>query len=212
MNAVVRWFAAATIVSVAGCTSLETVTGPGAEPSFEARRTQLQDITHWEMRGRIAIDTGTQARQGRFTWWQEDAALRLIIRGPLGAGAVEIRSDGETLSIRTRRETRVLSDPETELSELLGWWLPITSLPSWLLGTPDARYADPAAVIEAGLLRHLEQRSWALRFEEYANHGEYAIPATITLAHAPLELIVTIDDWQPQTALDLELDAGRRAQ
>ena len=197
----------------ASCSCTHVVTEPpAAERSFQARSAQLRAVTHWEMRGRIAVDTGTDAWQGRFNWWQDGEALRLIIRGPVGARAVEITGDGTMLTVRSRRETRVLDDPETQLSELLGWWMPISSLPSWLLGLPDERFAADSTVLDGGLLRRLEQRNWGMRYGDYAQRETTLIPAGITLTHPPLELVVTIDEWAPLTDSNLELDGDGRAQ
>lgn len=196
---------------LSGCESLDTEQGiPGT--SFADNERALHAITHWEMRGRIAINTGAEARQARFTWWQEGDSLRLNIRGPLNAGAVEIRGNAEELTLRARRETRTLTDPENQLSDLLGWWLPVTSLPDWLLGLPDRRFASTGTVITAERLRSLRQRDWLLDYGDYAQFEAVAIPAGITLQHASLELVVTIDDWTDQSAANLELTRSGRAQ
>lgn len=181
---------------------LSSCTTPPADPSqseesFSDRERRLQAVATWEMRGRIAVDTGADAWQGRFTWSQDAEDLRVWIRGPLNSRPVEITGDGSELTVRTRRETRILENPETQLSELLGWWLPITSLPSWLLGLPDQRYGAAALVLDGALLSALQQRAWRLDFDEYARHDFARIPARIRLANEPLELVVTIDEWTP---------------
>jgi outer membrane lipoprotein LolB len=167
--------------------------------SWKQREDALRLVRTWEMRGRIAIDTGSEARQARFTWWQDGESLRLNVRGPLNAGAVEIRGDSETLTLRHRRETRTLTDPEYQLSELLGWWLPVTSLPNWLLGLPDERYPIAEITLDAARVSTLEQRAWSVRYTDYENRGSADIPGSIMLSHAPLELVVTIDTWGPRT-------------
>ncbi|MGD8808607.1 MAG: lipoprotein insertase outer membrane protein LolB [Gammaproteobacteria bacterium] len=206
------WLTAAAALVLFGCANLSTREPVRADRSFDARAAALNAVTHWEMRGRIAVDTGEDAWQGRFNWWQEGETLRLVIRGPVGGRAVEITGDGNTLTVRARRETHVLSDPEAQLSELLGWWMPISSLPSWLLGLPDERFSSSSAVLRSGLLRGLEQRDWVMRYGDYARHDTALIPAGITFVHPPLELVVTIDDWSPMPGSSLELDSGRRAQ
>lgn len=211
MKPAASWLLAAAAL-LAGCTNLETRPDAPQASSYSDNERELRAITHWQMRGRLAIDTGQDARQGRFTWWQEGESLRLNIRGPLNAGAVEIRGDGEELTVRSRRETRTLSDPELQLSELLGWWLPVTSLPDWLLGLPDPRFARTTAVIDAGRLRDLAQREWTIQYTQYQQHGDVAIPAAITFTHGTLELVVTVDDWSVQTEPNLELDGDARAQ
>jgi outer membrane lipoprotein LolB len=192
--------ASAAAMLLAGCVTPPETQAPGtADQSFEQREDALRAVRNWEMRGRIAIDTGTEARQARFTWWQEGESLRLNVRGPLNAGAVEIRGDEQSLTLRHRRETRVLTDPELQLSELLGWWLPVTSLQSWLLALPDSRYPIAEITLKDARLQTLQQRAWFLRYADYKNQAAADIPASITLSHAPLELVVTIDAWGPRT-------------
>lgn len=189
--------AGATLLMLSGCvTPGDTV--PLASGTFSERERQLRAVANWEMRGRIAVDTGADAWQGRFTWWQDGDALRLLIRGPLNTRPVEISGNGAELTVRTRREVRTLEDPESELSELLGWWLPITSLPSWLLGLPDERYPAATLVLEDAAVRTLQQRAWLLEYGAYEQQSAASIPGSIRLSNTPLELVVTVDDWGPQ--------------
>jgi outer membrane lipoprotein LolB len=183
---------------LAGCVTPDSDTAAPAT-TFDERSRQLRAVTNWEMRGRIAVDTGEDAWQGRFTWWQDAAALRVVIRGPLNARPVEISGDGNQLTVRTRRETRVLEDPESELSALLGWWLPISSLPSWLLGLPDDRFAATTMVLDEQKLDTLEQRAWEIEYAEYELQGTALIPSGMRLLNEPLELVVTIDEWNAKS-------------
>ena len=181
------------IVCVSGCATLTTETD-GLDA--EARQQRIAKVTSWDLRGRISVDTGEDAFQGRFTWRQNEDQMRLSIRGPLGAGAVEIRGNEDELFVRSRGETWQMQDPELELSSLLGWWMPVSSLRYWLLGTADGRFTQISTIDEHGLLKSLEQRAWKLDYTRYALAGDVLIPRTLELSHAPLELAVTIDDWR----------------
>lgn len=191
--------AAIAAAALGGCVTQDADTDSLPGRSFEEREQLLRSVAHWEMRGRIAVDTGNDAWQGRFTWWQDADELRLLIRGPLNTRPIEIAGNGNELTVRTRRETRVLEDPETQLSELLGWWLPITSLPSWLLGLPDERYPTNTVVLDAAQLSALRQRAWELQYGAYELQNSVSIPGSIRLANEPLELVVTIDTWGPRS-------------
>jgi outer membrane lipoprotein LolB len=172
-------------VLASACATIETQTDG---LTYGARVERLQAETAWQMRGRIAVDTGEDAYQGRFTWWQDGDAMRVNIRGPLGVGAVDISGTQEALTLRARGDSWRLDNAETQLSELLGWWLPISSLPHWLLGVPDPHFESADRVVSKERLDRLEQRSWTLHFSRYALANEFE--------HAQLELIVSIDEWQ----------------
>lgn len=180
-----------TLVVLGGCQTLPL------EPdglSFAERRDRLEAMPSWQIRGRIAIDTGEDAYQGRFNWWQDRDSLSLLIRGPFGAGSVEIAGTVDELTVRARGDTWVLNDAETELSALLGWWVPVASLKDWLLGYPDANY-DARTVMAGTVLGGLEQRAWRLDYSEYQNAHGVLVPRRIDLRYESLRLVVTIDDW-----------------
>jgi len=180
-----------------GCASIAEQDGL----SLAARLERIERESIWEMRGRIAVDTGADAYQGRFTWWQDGDAIRVNIRGPLGVGAVDIRGTEDDLTLRARGEQWRLEDAERQLSELLGWWLPITSLPHWLLGAPDPRFETGMQQVDSERLSRLAQRSWSLRFSRYGLTNGVLTPQRIEFAHADLALIVSIDSWQTEPPL-----------
>ena len=106
--------------------------------SYEERRTRLLETPGWRMNGRIAVNTGAQAFQGRFRWRQSEEEVELSINNPLGMNVLQVSGPPERLTVRAGGETWELADPEPELSAILGWWLPVRSFNAWLLG-----YADP---------------------------------------------------------------------
>ena len=126
--------------------------------SFDERRSALEGVASWEMRGRLTVDTGERAFQGRFNWRQDDRKLALVVRNPIGAGVLQVAGPPSALSVTARGETRTLEDPEKELSELVGWWLPIASLPAWLLGLPDRDYRAATEPGSDGTLAVIQQR------------------------------------------------------
>jgi outer membrane lipoprotein LolB len=175
--------------------------------SYEQRRTRLEAVAAWEMRGRLAVQTGDGAFQGRFSWQQRADALELAVRGPLGAGVLEVNGTPSALKVTARGDTRVLEDPETQLSELLGWWLPVGSLHAWLLGLPDPKFKASTELGNDGTLATLEQRLWRVAFASYqlapakaGAESRLLVPRRIDLTHGELHLRLTIDDWHSAAA------------
>ena len=105
--------------------------------------------------------------QGSFNWRQQDDALELTVRGPLRNGVLQVAGRPDALTVTARGETRTLTDPEAELSELLGWWLPVASLPHWLLGFPDRGFRAVTEPGADGTLAALEQRLWRVAYPAY---------------------------------------------
>ena len=177
----------------AGC-----ATTPPAQDdrSFTERRDLLEGIEAWGLRGRIAVSTGTQAFQGRFAWQQDSGSLDLTIRGPLGAGVLEVSGPTDRLTMRARGETLELTDPEIELSRILGWWLPVESFGSWLLGIPDPAHDARTSIGPDDVLIGLEQRRWTVKYTTYQMAQGVILPEHIDLSYEALELHVSIDHWQ----------------
>jgi outer membrane lipoprotein LolB len=179
---------------------------PPAADGLDAaeRRARLAALPGWDMRGRIAIDTGERAYQARFRWLQETDSLMLNVRGLFGAGSFEIDGNDEALTLRARGETWSLVDPEAELSARFGWWLPVASLAAWLVGLPDDAYEAREKAGDNGTLTTLEQRFWTIEFADYELGEGLLLPRTIDMHHGPLRLRLTVDAWNP---LDPAADA-----
>ena len=93
----------------------------------------------------------------------------------------------------------MLEDPEAQLSELLGWWLPVGSLHAWLLGLTDPSFEAATKPGADGTLAELDQRLWHVAYPSYqlatAGSVPTLVPRRIDLTHGELQLRLTIDDW-----------------
>jgi outer membrane lipoprotein LolB len=192
--------AAAAMALLGACTTLPTGTDGR---NLEQRRAAFEAVDAWSMRGRLTVDTGDRGFQGSFNWRQRDDTLELIVRGPLRNGVLQVEGQPASLTVTARGETRTLTDPESELSELIGWWLPVASLPHWLLGLPDDEFRAVTVPGTDGTLASLEQRLWRVDYPEYrlatidGTGGEVVVPRRVDLTHGTLTLKLTIDEWQP---------------
>ncbi len=195
--ALVVAFAAVAMI-VAGCTRLPPADSMSDDGLSAAQRElRLRAADHWEMRGRLAVDTGERAFQARFRWAQADDDLTLTVRGPLGAGSFEISGNADRLTVISRGEQRELSDPEADLSALFGWWLPVTSLPAWLLGLADDAFPARVERGASGLPDGFEQRRWRIDYDAFQLADAIAVPREIRMVYQPLSLTVLIEDWVP---------------
>src|SRR5690606_1192441 len=183
----------AALLSTTGCGPRALVEHDGL--GFDERRARLTAIPAWEMRGRIAVDTGERGFPATFRWRQEGERSTLVIRGPFGAGAVEVTGSPERMIVRARGEQQVLEDPETDLSALLGWWVPVESLRAWLLGVPDPAYEARTRIGRANVLTELEQRLWRLDYEGYQLAEGLLVPRRIDMSYDELAVRLRVDDW-----------------
>jgi outer membrane lipoprotein LolB len=189
-----RWALMATIFLTA-CAHVPLQVADGL--TFDQRRARLEAASRWTMRGRIAVVAGNDGFNGRFSWRQLGNALDLRVRGPLGAGAVAIHGDSELLTVTARgAETPVtITNPEAELPALLGWWVPVRSVPNWLLGIPDDDYPASESFDADGLVAVFFQRGWRVQVQRYQISEDILIPAQLQLDYGDLRLKLIIDGW-----------------
>jgi outer membrane lipoprotein LolB len=183
------------LLTLGGCAHLPDGGGDGM--SYRQRRVFLEAVDTWELRGRIAIDTGERAFQGRFQWSQAVDRLELTVRSPLGTNVLRVFGPPEALYVEARGDKWRLDSPEAQLSELFGWWLPVTSFRYWLLGVPDPHYRATTELGADTVLEGLRQRLWGLEFASYQVAEGVLVPRRIDLGYGPLEFRVIIDSWAP---------------
>lgn len=184
---------AGAVLAAAGCVRMEVVDdGLG----FDRRQAALAGVPDWAIRGRIAVNDGERGYQGRLRWDQHGDELNVVVSGALGARSFRIEGSESSLTVESRGETELLTDPERQLSEMIGWWLPVTSAEHWLLGRADPDYTSQSMRGRFDALASLNQRDWQIRYEAYQLADNLLIPRTIRLTNGPLLLIVTILEWQ----------------
>ncbi len=179
----------------AGCAHVQVPQRDGL--TFAQRTARLRAIPAWHMRGRLAVSTGQGGFQGSFSWVQTGRRLALTVRGPLGAGVLAVAGSPAELTVTARGQTRVLENPETDLSRLIGWWIPVESLPDWLVGLPDPDYRAALAFGAARTLAAFTQRQWHVEYASYQLLDGVLVPRTIDMKHEALELKLTVDRWAP---------------
>src|SRR5512143_1198253 len=128
------WVALA--VLLASCRTVPVREAPAQ--SWEARRPQVQARERFELKGRVAVATGGEGFNARLRWTQDGKQTRMSLDGPLGAGGVQVTSNGSAVSIVTSRGEHLDSDAaRAELANRLGFDPPLDSMRYWILGVPE---------------------------------------------------------------------------
>jgi len=181
------WLVLAT--ALAGC-----VTSPVAPPSMSPDPAQLQS---WTASGRLAVAANGEGGSGSFTWDQRGPGSTLALRGPLGAGAMQVTTDGQTLSV-TDAEGRHLGNDQAQglLRQRLGAELPLAELRYWMLGV--ASPGSPASVQDAAEAprRIIEQSGWRIAYDAFQTAAGLSVPERFTASQGGVRLKVVVDDWQ----------------
>ena len=189
--------AAAALAVLAGCRTLPPAPPPPGA-SWETRRPQLQSLTHFQLRGRVAVAAGGEGFNASLHWIQDGARSQVTLEGPLGVGGAQLTATGDELTVVNSRGERVESAAaHAELTARLGFDPPLSSLRYWVLGVPDptqpaTESLDPAQQRLSGLT----QGGWHVEYQSYESAGGEALPARLTLQRDTVRVRLVVDGWQ----------------
>jgi outer membrane lipoprotein LolB len=177
------------ILLLGGCASTPQAPETGARPDAAA-------LTHWTASGRLALASGDEGGSGSFVWSQREGVTELDIRGPLGAGSLQVIATDETLSVADGAGRTL--DPDAArayLQSRLGADVPWGRLRYWMLGVPWP--GEPARVSEAGASpwRVIEQSGWKIGYEDFVATAHGSLPQRFTASRETVRVKVIVDRW-----------------
>jgi len=183
--------AMATVVVASGC-----ATAP-FEAQVGQRTPNPDELTQWTAKGRIALVARGEGGSGSFVWGQRSERTELTVRGPLGAGGVQLVTDGATFELADGSGQPLDGDAaRTELERRLGARLPVAELRYWLLGLPAPQRAGSGAVqMATGSVPGFVQDGWVVSFEEYQPQGRWTLPVRLTATTSSARVRIVVDDW-----------------
>lgn len=170
----------------------------GEMQPWEARRTELQQREHFELKGRVAVAAGQEGFNARLRWVQQGDRSKLSLDGPLGVGGAQVDLDKEKLSVRNSRGDS-LSDSaaRSELTARLGFDPPLHSLRYWVQGVPDPGAPSSETLDDQQRLAALEQDGWKIQYASYGAGGAPSLPQRLTLQKESVRVRMLIDTWTP---------------
>jgi outer membrane lipoprotein LolB len=172
------------------------------ERLWTQRLALLQPITHWELRGRLAVQTDDRGGQASLVWQRDDRRQSIRLNGPLGRGVMRVTQDERGARLHDS-EGRVMqaADAEQLVLYYTGWQLPIAHLDWWLRGLPVPGIDAARELDGAGRLESLRQQEWTVRYQAYVQVAGYELPGRLTVSRAAnpplpaLEARFVIDRW-----------------
>jgi outer membrane lipoprotein LolB len=165
---------------------------------WQVRQVQLQARGHFTLKGRVAVVAAGQGFNASLRWVQDGGSSWATLAGPLGAGGLELVTQGSDLHLVTANGAELRGDAaRAELNTRLGFAPPLASLRYWLLGVPDPASPADATLDEAHQrLKSLVQDGWHIDYGSYMASGDEWLPARVTLEHADVRVRLIVDAWQ----------------
>ena len=172
------------------------------EALWKTHETATRPLSHWELRGRLAVQTDDRGGQASLLWARDAERHSIRLNGPLGRGVVRVTQDESGARLQDS-EQHVLEAANAEelLFRYTGWRLPIANLDWWVLGLPIPGVAADRELDDSGRLQTLRQQGWVVQYDQYVAVDGYDLPEKLTLtrvagAAAPdMQVRLVIDHW-----------------
>lgn len=180
-----RRLAAVLVLVLAGCVS-NPVVQPAA-PSAQAT---------FALDGRIAVKYDGRRSSSGFHWQHDKAADDVLLLAPLGLTVAHIRQDASGAMLEEAGTLYQAPDSGMLMQRTLGWHLPLTGLPYWVMARPAPGSAADVARAENGQVASLSQDGWNIQYTAYQGAAADSLPTRLTLRREDLEIRLLIDQWQ----------------
>jgi len=178
-------------LALAGCATPPRAPETGLAPEAASLRA-------WSAAGRLAIAAGEDGGSGAFTWLQDAETTRLDLRGPLGAGAVQLTFGSGALAMADASGRVLDADAaRDELAARLGADLPWEALRYWMLGLAAPGPEASTQVADAAPWRIIEQAGWRLSYESFVAVQGLELPRRFTAERGAVRVRVVVDRWLP---------------
>ena len=188
-----RLWASLLVVTLAGCASVRVPETGGNTPD------PLR-LTEWTARGRIDITAQGEGGSGSFSWQQAAGRTDLALRGPLGAGGLDLVIDGTQLQLRDAAGQALDGDAaRAELEQRVGGPLPLAQLRYWILGLPapvrDGLGSAPVQMA-TGSVPGFVQDGWVVTLDQSRVFGSWRLPVRLSATTSGVRIKLVVDDWQ----------------
>lgn len=175
-----------------GCSQQVTPTHYN-ELVWRGQREKLEQLTHWELSGKMAIFTAQQKGSARVHWQQDGDDYHLVLTTLIGTTLLDLNHKaGKTVIIDSDGKSHEGEDPEALVQALTGWPIPIRQLPLWIKGLPgDAHFT----LGEDGRISELSEGAWQLRYHDYALTRLWLLPTAMDFTGPQTRLKLVINEW-----------------
>lgn len=169
---------------------------PPLAQSWKQRQLSLKQMTHWKLKGAVAVHTPEDGGSASLDWQQNNQTYTISLFGPFGANAVQISGKPGWVTLQTSEGKEFSArNPEELLYAQLGWKLPVSHLFYWTRGLPVPSLEARSEFDEYHRLVRLRQQNWEIWFKQYAVFNQRELPTKIVLKHPQLNIKLVIYQW-----------------
>jgi outer membrane lipoprotein LolB len=147
----------------------------------------VQAIKAFTIKGRIAARDNNDGFSASFYWTQSSPNhFSVKLFGPMGAGSTYIKRQGQTITIKTAKETIRSQEPEQLIRQATGYPLPIQSLYYWLRGLNTKNHPFHST---------LNENNWQINILQTKQVNSLTLPEKLRLQSNELTIKLKVSSW-----------------
>jgi len=198
----IKIFLATLVVLLTSCVApVKMVSSPPNIKLWQQHQNQVQGIKHWDIRGRVAIQSSDNGGQADLFWQQTDHQhydIKLI--APLGAGTTHLQGRASSVLLTASDGQSAMAENADQLFEQVqGWHFPVSGLRYWLLGIPaPSSEAQLISWNPQGLLYVMHQDGWRVELRQYKTVADKTLPRKLFISRLndeELDVRLVIREW-----------------
>ncbi|MFM4807815.1 lipoprotein insertase outer membrane protein LolB [Aeromonas hydrophila] len=190
MTLLLRLFTLGCLLLLAGCATTQPQRD---QVNWQQERTRLEQLSHWQLSGKMAIITAQQKGSARVNWQQDGDDYRLNLTSLIGTHILELsRNKGEITLIDNEGNPHQSQDAEALIYQLTGWNIPVAGLPEWIKGLPGQAEFE---LNPDRSLASVRDGQWQIVYGDYRDQDGYRLPHLLTMTGQDSRLKLQINQW-----------------
>jgi outer membrane lipoprotein LolB len=162
----------------------------------EQRKEKTKTVSSWEIRGAMAAKNKSKGWSASMNWVQNGpGSYHIRLMGPLGAGAVLINKNGNTITFQDGPKKFSSSNADELLLQHTGIRLPVNNLYYWVRGLPAPGKVGSEQHDQYNHLVQLSQSGYTITFGNYTTVKGVDLPGIVRLEGNGVMVKVVIKNW-----------------
>ncbi|MEM7026704.1 MAG: lipoprotein insertase outer membrane protein LolB [Pseudomonadota bacterium] len=188
---------------MSGCTQLsEKLNSADQAINWQQHLTQVSQLSHWYIEGRVGIKTDKQSGSASLFWQQAGEYFEMRIVAPFGRGTYILKGSPTLVQMQGPKNLFLTATTAEELlKQELGWSVDLQGLQYWVRGVPTPDVAHDLQLDNAGRLHFLQQAGFNIDINRYADVGGLQLPDKLQIESANLRLKLLINRWDLSTKI-----------
>mgnify|MGYP005991178507 CR=1 FL=1 len=186
-----------------------SVTGCSISPSKNTQTfSSLNDVSHWQARGKVLLKNKDNKVSGNFFWQQKDKNFTLSLNSFIGTNILTLKSDNGLTTLEVDGKKYKDTDPELLVYRVTGQQIPVKTLADWMLAlvasnNVNSNYVNDIEYFEENKnLRSFSYQlnefspKWQVTYMQYQVHQGLTIPSDININTKKDKIKLSINSWE----------------